>query len=315
MKQYEFDKSSFSFNKVSRTFGKTLWTVVKYALVIASLAFVYYVIFAFVVNTDKEKILRDENRMYQKIYSQMYERERLVGAALNGLQAKDAQIYSDIFNSEAPAMDPVNNLDYLSGSDTIPDNSLVKYTTQKLDELLEKSSEVEANFRKIFERYSDEEFSRPPMSLPLESLTHAQVGASVGQKINPFYKVESHHSGLDMIAPQGSPVFATADGVVEKVTRAYKGDGNVIEISHSGGYKTRYCHLDDMLVRAGQKVEKGRVIGHVGVSGNSFAPHLHYEIIRDTLEVDPIHYFFASVSPDEYANMLYMSSRTGQSLD
>ena len=123
------------------------------------------------------------------------------------------------------------------------------------------------------------------------------------------------HDGLDMIAPAGQPVHASADGVVSGITRSRKGLGNVVVIDHGNGYVTRYGHLADVEARKGRKVSKGTRIGYVGVSGNSFAPHLHYEVIRDTVVLDPVNHFFASVTPDEYVNMLILSATTGQSMD
>ena len=123
------------------------------------------------------------------------------------------------------------------------------------------------------------------------------------------------HNGLDMIAPAGQPVHAAADGVVCNIIKSRKGLGNVVEIDHGNGYMTRYAHLADIEVSKGRKVEKGKRIGYVGVSGNSFAPHLHYEVMRDTLVLDPVNYMFASVTPGDYANILVMSVATGQSMD
>ena len=142
-----------------------------------------------------------------------------------------------------------------------------------------------------------------------------RTGASIGQKINPFYKVAASHGGLDLISQQGEPVYAAADGTVKYVEHSTKGLGNVIAISHSGGYVTRYAHLENTRVSKGQKVLKGKQIGQVGMSGNSFAPHLHYEVMRDSVRLDPLNYMFASVSPEDYMGMLFMSSNTGQSMD
>jgi murein DD-endopeptidase MepM/ murein hydrolase activator NlpD len=118
-----------------------------------------------------------------------------------------------------------------------------------------------------------------------------------------------------MIAHSGDPVYAAADGIVQNVIRSRKGLGNVVEIDHGNGYVTRYAHLADVEVKKGRKLKKGARIGYVGVSGNSFAPHLHYEVIRDTVVLDPVNHMFASVSPEEYLNIMIMSVNTGQSLD
>ena len=155
----------------------------------------------------------------------------------------------------------------------------------------------------------------PPMAVPLQDFSFAKTGASTGERINPFYKVKMMHNGLDLIAHTGDPVLAVADGVVVEVVKSRKGLGNVVSIDHGNGYVTRYAHLADIEVKKGRKVKKGTKVGYVGVSGNSFAPHLHYEVLRDTVVLDPVNYFFASVTPDEYVNMLVMSASTGQSMD
>ena len=153
------------------------------------------------------------------------------------------------------------------------------------------------------------------MTNPMRDFTFAQTGASTGDRINPFYKVPMKHNGLDIIAPTGEPVYAVADGVVKEVIKSRKGLGNVVSIDHGNGYVTRYAHLSDIETRKGRKVRRGARLGYVGVSGNSFAPHLHYEVLRDTLVLDPVNHFFASVTPEEYMNMLIMSVTTGQSMD
>ena len=162
---------------------------------------------------------------------------------------------------------------------------------------------------------ADYGFVMPPMTNPLENFSFAQTGASVGEKINPFYKVPIRHDGLDLVAHSGEPVHATADGVVVNVRKSRKGLGNVVTVDHGNGYVTRYAHLADIEVKKGRVVKKGTRLGYVGVSGNSFAPHLHYEVLRDTVVLDPVNHFFASVSPEDYLNMLVMSVSTGQSMD
>ena len=192
---------------------------------------------------------------------------------------------------------------------------VIRYSKERLDTLSRISERVEANFQRIMERISDKSVVLPPMTNPLENFSYARTGASVGDKINPFYKVTAFHGGLDLISQQGEPVAAAADGVVNRVTHSSKGLGNVVEIDHGNGYLTRYAHLENTRVLKGQKVTRGQRIGQVGMSGNSFAPHLHYEIQKDTLLMDPLNYLFASVSPDEYMRMLFMSVNTGQSMD
>ena len=314
-KQYEFDKKHFKFRKPKTS----VWVILRKAFLwfIASLsmAVLYYVIFALFFSTDEERRLKNENRMYAKEYPLLEEREQMLSEVVEGLSVRDDRIYEEIFHTSAPNMDPGASIDYLFGLDSIPDGDIVKRSEARLDVLKGRAADVESDFRAIIDRLQGGECVVPPMSNPLKDFSFAQTGASVGERINPFYKVKIMHNGLDLIAPAGDPVHAAGDGVVTEVVKSRKGLGNVVTITHKGGYKTRYAHLADIEVRKGYRVKKGKVIGYVGVSGNSFAPHLHYEVCRDTSVMDPVHYMFESVTPDEYVNMLIMSASTGQSMD
>ena len=311
---FEIDKN-LNFRVSTRTAWHVFKSVLKYAVATVSLAVFYYIVFALVLNTDSEKRLIKENRLYEKTYHDMLERERLLSDAIDGLTVKDNQIYDEIFHAPAPVMDRVLLEGYLSVADSIPDSYMVKYAAGKIESVESVASRVESNFRRIMELASADDAVLPPLSLPLKELSYAQVGASVGMKMNPFYKVESMHQGLDLIAPQGDPVVAAGAGVVSDIINSRKGLGNVVEITHSGGYVTRYAHLSDITVSKGQRVALGRTIAKVGISGNSFAPHLHFEVLKDGEHMDPVDFFYGSVTPEEYAEMKFMASRTGQSLD
>lgn len=313
--KYEFDKTRMEFRKVTHSVWAVLGKAVKYFLVTASLAVVYYVVFSFVISTDSERKLKRENQMYRQMYKDLAAREELAGDVIEGLKVKDDEIYRRLFNSGAPDLGGIYSNGLLSGVDTIPDRLIVEYSRTKLDTLSKVSDKVEANFRRIMEVLSDKATPLPPMTNPLSGFSYARTGASVGERINPFYKVKTFHGGLDLISQQGEDVVAAADGVVKEVTHSSKGLGNVVSIDHGDGYVTRYAHLENTRVTRGQKVVKGQKIGQVGMSGNSFAPHLHYEVLRDTLRMDPLNYLFASVSPDDYMGMLFMSANTGQSMD
>ena len=159
-------------------------------------------------------------------------------------------------------------------------------------------------------------FIAPPMSMPMKNVSFAQVGASVGVKMNPFYKMPVMHDGLDIISSPGELVYAASNGVVSDVTHSRKGHGNVVTIKHKGGYYTRYAHLGDIYVDLGMTVRRGQRVGAVGVANNnSYAPHLHYMVRKDSVALNPVNFFHASVHPEEYANMMIMSALTGQSMD
>ena len=313
--RFEFDKITFRFRKATVSAWKVLLSVLRYIAVTLSLTVVAYLLFALVVSTDTERRLRRENRLYEKVYPQLLPKEQLLGDVISGLQLKDNDIYGQVFHTDAPNVDPISSLDFLYGSDTIPETAFNRYATEKIAELDRKVARVDSNFRKIFFLAAREGFTPPPMELPLRGISYPQVGASTGIRLNPFYKAYVRHDGMDFIVPQGTPVYASAAGEVMDVVHSTKGQGTVVRIAHAGGYKTCYAHLADIAVSKGQKIPKGKRIGSVGMTGNAFAPHLHYEVIKDTVYVDPIGYIFASTGPDEYSNMLFMAVNTVQSMD
>ena len=280
-----------------------------------SLFIVLYLIISLVVSTDVEKRLRRENRIYENLYSSIQEKQQVLSGAMEVLSVKDGRIYEEVFHTKAPAVDPVGSLDYLFGADTIPDGKIVTYTTRKADALLETASEVDAAFEKIYRTLGKKGFVLPPMANPVKEVSYPQIGASVGKHFNPFYKTDVTHNGLDVIVPRGAIVYAPADGTVEEVVNSSKGDGNTLTINHAGGYTTRYLHLAEIKVQKGQRVRKGARIATIGMSGNSYAPHLHYEVLWKGTVRDPVDYLFGSVGPEEYPNYLYMSKNTRQSMD
>lgn len=314
--KYVFDKTRMEFRKVTRSMGSMIWKGIRYFLVTASLAVVYYIVFSLVINTDSERKLKRDIQMYERLYGEMSRKEELVGEVLEGLKEKDGEIYLQLFNSSSPDLGRMDTGGLLSAIDSVDDKDITNYVGKKLDLLEISSSRVEDNMVRVLAALdSGGVKSLPPMTNPLNNFSYARTGASVGKRINPFYKVSATHGGLDLISQQGEPVYAAADGVVKYVEHSSKGLGNVVAIDHGNGYVTSYAHLENTRVSKGQKVTRGKQIGQVGMSGNSFAPHLHYEVRRDSVRLDPLNHMFVSVTPEEYIGMIFMSSNTGQSMD
>lgn len=312
---YIYDGREIKFKKARRTVPGMLGRALKYFLVSVSLAILYYFTFSLFFSTDTERRLKDENRMLEKLYPEMEKKEALLADVVGGLQVRDDEIYKAVFHSPAPSRSRLSSVDFLAVDSSLKDDDIVAYSTKTLDLLFRSTANVEANFRYVFGKFSEEGFVTPPMKLPIKEFTYAMTGASIGDRISPFYKVPVKHNGIDLISPSGTPVYATGDGVVSKVVRSSSSMGNLVEITHAGGYVTKYAHLEDIRVPRGQKVKAGSLIGHVGISGQTYAPHLHYEIYKDDEVCDPINYFFGSVGPADYTNMLVMSVSTGQSMD
>ena len=298
-------------NSLRRRIGKAL----RYLAATVTSAIGFYVLFALFFSTTEERKLRQENDLYANWYSTLRERERLVGDVVEGLEMRDDALYRRIFETEAPSVNAVTAADVISVSDSLSESFYLSYSASKSESLRMMAANVEDNFREIYRLMAARKDSIPPLTLPLEGMSYVQTGASVGLKHNPLYKVDIRHEGIDLVAPQGSAVRAAADGLVRNVIRSNKGLGNIVEIDHRNGYVTRYALLGDISVTQGRAVKRGQKIGTVGISSTTFAPHLHYEVLRGGKPLDPVHFLFASVSPDEYAKMLYMSVSTRQSMD
>ena len=298
-------------NLTRKRIGKAL----RYLAAIVTAAIGFYVLFALLFSTEEERRLRQENELYAAWYGTLRDQERLVNDAVEGLEVKDNALYRRIFETEAPSVDAVTAADLISVSDSLSSSFYLSYSASKSESLRMMASNVEENFREIYRLMASRRDSLPPLSLPLEGMSAAQTGASVGLKHNPLYKVDQPHAGIDLVAPQGSPVLAAADGVVREVILSAKGLGNIVEIDHKNGYVTRYALLGDVSVTRGRTVKRGQQVGTVGISSTTFAPHLHYEVLRGGEVLNPVHFLFASVSPEDYARMLYMSVSTRQSLD
>lgn len=282
------------------------------SVALAGLVYLYY---ALLHESGAQKRLRREEAYYATLVPQLESRVRVLEEEVEELRRQDDSLYRSIFKAPAPQADPVSSLDFLFGNDTIPNRLLARYTRDKADRLLERCAGVDATLREITVLVREEGFAVPPIRLPLDTLHTSQFGASVGEKYSPVYSKEMRHGGLDLIALRGTPVRATADGSVRAAARLRSGPGHVVEIAHPGGYLTRYAHLDDIFVAKGQRIRRGQVIGTLGMSGAAFAPHLHYEVRRDGRCLDPVHFFFLDMTPWNYANVLFVTTNTGQSLD
>ncbi len=298
-------------NRIRKRIGKAL----RYLAATVTTAIGFYVLFSLFFSTEEEKRLQQENELYAAFYQELREKERLVTDVVEGLEARDDALYRKIFETEAPSVDAVTAADMISVSDSLSESFFLSYSASKSESLRKMAENVEDNFREIYRLMAQRQGSLPPLTLPLEGMSYVQTGASTGIKHTPVYDVDLQHDGIDLVAPQGSVVRAAAGGVVKNVIRSNKGLGNIVEIDHRNGYVTRYALLGDISVSQGRTVKRGQKIGTVGISSTTYAPHLHYEVLKDGKVLDPVHFLFASVDPDEYAKMLYMSVSTRQSMD
>lgn len=312
---YDYDDTNLDLQTWRKPVSDILLKILKYFIYSVVSAVVAYGLFALLFNTDTERKLRQENRMYSKIYPEIRKKERLLADVVASLRLRDDEIYREVFRTQAPETGRLSDVAFLAVTDTVPDEDISALVENRVDVLIGRSEKIEENFREVFGRLSGGDFTMPPMCLPAKDFNYALTGASVGQKMSPFYKVKVEHNGLDMILQVGTPVYAAGPGVVVQTVKSGKGQGNVVEIEHEGGYVTRYAHLQDITVSKGRSVEPGTMIGHSGMSGIAFAPHLHYEVLKDGKVLDPVNYFFRDVGPYEYTDMVIMSVSVEQSMD
>lgn len=188
-------------------------------------------------------------------------------------------------------------------------------STQLIEKSLRANAAFSANFNVAKDQVENSQYI--PTLLPVKDARPNALVSGYGERINPFHKGKYNHPGVDFAAPRGSSVLSSAPGTVIRTSRTslQAGYGNYIVIDHGNGFLTRYAHLEAIKVKKGARIEKGDIIGFVGSSGGSVAPHLHYEVIRNGEHVDPGHYLLEGLTSDEYGELLERASEANQSLD
>ena len=317
MGKYRFNKDQLNFVEDKRGTKGWIGILLKYFIASILLAVAYYVVFAFVVSTEQERALERETEIMAQEYALMLEKMEVLDNSIKDLQHRDREIYKSIFNADPPVYSVSGGYDMFEGIDTTSMEAIVKDSKIRLSVIEKGIGSVNASIKTINDNLETlgSQIKSVPSIIPIKDFSIRQSGASVGKKVNPFYKNIATHTGMDLLAGTGTEVLAAADGVVEKATRKGKKDGNSITINHKNGYVTKYTNLGDILVRQGQKVTQGTVIGRVGMSGMSFAPHLHYEVWLNDEMMDPMNYFFATLTPQMFREMAVVVANTGQSLD
>ena len=173
------------------------------------------------------------------------------------------------------------------------------------------------SFDEVFDLAKNKEkmLASLPAIQPVSNKDLTRIGSYYGYRTDPFYKVKKFHHGVDFTAPTGTDIYATGDGVVMEASRSFGGYGNLIVINHGFSYKTYYGHLSRILVTPGERVKRGQLIGYVGNTGKSTAPHLHYEVWKNNQTVNPIYFFFNDITLEQFDKMLELSSKPSQTMD
>ncbi|MDE7402282.1 MAG: M23 family metallopeptidase [Muribaculaceae bacterium] len=279
---------------------------------------IYFLILS-IWGSPTEKSLREENASLRSRYNILNRRLDNSLKIMADIQNRDDNFYRVMMQ-----MEPMTHGQRFAGLDnekryrelrSIPDAGLVKLLTQRLDQFDRQLYAQSISFDQLREEAGKQKdkLARIPSIIPI-SIGDYTMASGYGYRRDPVYGSTKFHAGLDFAATANTPVYATGDGVVEVANRV-SGYGNVIDISHGYNYVTRYAHLNEILVKEGQTVHRGDLIGRVGSTGKSTGPHLHYEVRFKDEPQNPVNYYFMDLSPEQYSAMVLEAENAGHVMD
>ena len=319
--KYRFNPESLNYYKVESSSWKKFRIFLTYFAASIFAAIIYYVIFASFFDLPKEKGLRRQISELTSNYQVFTQQLSRVETVIQDMQERDDNIYRTIFEAE-PIDKSVRDAgfggtDRYKEYDKMSNGEIVAQTAKRLDQIMSKVVVQSKSYDELIDfakNYSSEIASIPAIQ-PISNKDLTRTASGWGWRIHPIYKIRKFHYGMDFTAPAGSDIYATGDGVVEVVESSRRGYGNKIVLNHGFGYKTLYAHMSAFNVKEGQKVKRGDVIGFVGNTGLSTAPHLHYEVLHNNQNVNPINYYFNDLTSEEYDRMIEISLKSGQTFD
>jgi hypothetical protein len=319
--KYKFNPESLSFDKIRLGAKAIFLRFLAYLIASVLIAVVLNFIFGLFFDSPKEKALKREIAQLTLQYDLVHREMGNLETVIAHLQETDDNLYRTIFEAEPiqstqrqVGIGGVNRYNELEG---FSNSKLVIETAKKLDILRKKVYVQSKSFDALIllAREKENMLRSIPAIIPISTKDLSRIASGFGLRIHPYYKISKFHEGMDFTAPMGTEVYSSGDGTVESVNSSKRGMGNYIVVNHGFGYSSIYAHLDSFNVKAGQKVRRGDVIGFVGNTGMSVAPHLHYEIKLNGVNVDPVNYFFNDLTSEEYEKMIEVASKTGQSFD
>lgn len=319
--KYKFNPESLSYYKVESSLKQKALKGLAYFFAFLVNASIGYLLYSIAFDSPKERGLKrqiSEMSLNIELFNKQLDN---IESVLSDMQQRDDNIYRTIFEAE-PLNYSVREAGF-GGSNRYKDlekmenSKMVVNTAKRLDVIRGKVVIQSKSYDDLVKMAVSKEkmLASIPAIQPIANKDLERTASGWGYRIHPIYKIKKFHYGIDFTAPTGSDIYVTGDGVVQQIESSHRGYGNSIVIDHGFGIKTLYAHLDKFNVKQGQKVKRGDIIGFVGNSGLSTAPHLHYEVLRSGEKVNPINYFFNDLTADEYDRMIELSMRPGQSFD
>jgi murein DD-endopeptidase MepM/ murein hydrolase activator NlpD len=319
--KYYYDTKTLSYKRIQLS---KLEKTKRYLLFFSSSLFlslaILLVFFQF-FDSPKENKLKNEIKNLSTQYKVIDESMRQIEIVLDDIQQRDDNIYRTIFEADPipksirkQGFGGVNRYKKFAG---YSNSDIIINTTTKIDQLTKQLYLQSKSFDDIINLAKDKSkmLASIPAIQPVSNKQLSRMASGYGYRIHPIYKTRKMHAGMDFSAKTGTEIYATGDGVISKVRRSKRGYGNHVKINHGFGYETLYAHMSKYIVRKGQKVKRGEVIGYVGNTGTSVAPHLHYEVHKDKRKINPVNFYYNDLNPEEYEKMIEISLQSNQSFD
>lgn len=319
--KYYYDKKSLSYKRIEKTWKHRLKNISVFMFASAFFGLIMVIAAFNFFDSPKEKMLKRELDKLKLQYELMDKSLNQISAVLENIKDRDDNIYRVIFEAEPipnsirkAGIGGVNRYKNLEGFDN---SEILVSTAKKVDQISKQLYIQSKSFDEVIEmaQQKSDMMASIPAIQPVKNKELKRIASGYGRRIDPYYKKLKFHYGVDFSAPQGTPIYATGNGKVSKTKRSRRGFGNHIVIDHGYGYESLYAHMTKYTVRKGQKVKRGDIIGYVGSTGKSTAPHLHYEVHKDGKKINPAYYFHNDLSPEEFDRMLELSSLENQSFD
>ena len=321
--KYYFDSDNLEFVPIKNTLGNRMYRLSLF--LISSVifgAFITVILFnTDFVNTPKEIVQEREIDNYELQLKVLNKKLEQVESTLANIEKRDNNLYRAYFEASPIPEDQrkagfggINRYDYLEGFES---SDLIVNTTERLD-ILTKEIVIQSKSLdeiELLAKNKESLLSSIPSIQPVNSSALRRMASGYGYRIDPFTKARRMHFGMDFSAPRGTEIYATGDGTVTRADSRAAGFGKHVRIDHGFGYVTIYAHLESFIVVKGDKVKRGEIIGYVGSTGRSVAPHLHYEIVKDGVKINPINFYSGSLSPAEFEELVKVASQENQSLD
>jgi murein DD-endopeptidase MepM/ murein hydrolase activator NlpD len=319
--KYVFNPKTLNFDKFIEPLRDRVGRVIVFLLTTFVFALAMVVLIFFFFGSPKEKMQARELEFLKLQYQILDDKLNGMQDVLNELQDRDDNVYRAIFEAEPVATSVrksgYNNRDRYEDLYGYKTSSLVIGVATKLDAVASQLYHQSKSYDELFAmaRNKAQMLSCIPAIIPVKESDIRQISSFFGYRTDPIYKVTKYHSGIDFASFVGAEVFASGDGTVVKLESNQWGYGNMITVDHGYGYKTRYAHLSKFAVSQGQKVKRGQLIGYVGSTGKATGPHLHYEVMKNDEHVDPMHFFFNDLSPEEYEKILEQAALPSLTMD